>query len=127
MILHYTEKLSGVNAFKHLHKDSVRTIVNWDRLRSCRISLVVCTSKTKLFLPKYSKGGYRNGIPKQWKLGNNPHFVRLPAIKTRRGYLVIDGVHRLIELKPKFVVLDVLNPTAKQRKLFADLRNKFYL
>ncbi len=91
-------------------------------LKKVKTGLHVCTPDTELYLPKYKAA--RDPLaakPKQIAIGDRPILIRIPAVKVGPRFLILDGCHRLNDLRPGLVVLDYVEPTKRQRRAFMDL------
>ena len=70
------------------------------------IGLHIATKQDKMFLPHYEKGGWQDGKPIPVTIGDQPMLIRIPALKIGDRFLILDGVKRLRDRKPAFVLLD---------------------
>lgn len=86
----------------------------------------IMTHKTEAWLPWYRGGDYTNGKPVRAKLGKAPAICRLPAVKLCGRFLLLDGCHRLVQVKPRFILLDYLKAEKKDAWRFQDFGNPFW-
>lgn len=97
------------------------------RLKSVpSVGLIVATPKTQIYLPAYTDGGWQDGKPVRASIGTNPVLIRIPALKIRERYLLLDGVHRLTDLKPAFVLIDYAEFTASDMTYWMDTFNVYW-
>ena len=120
--------LKSVKEWLTRYRGSIRCVVEVDAMKhGGKVSLVHAQpGEHSLWLPWYKKGTWRTGIPKQAKwTGKNLILTRIPAValKTKNHFLLVDGCHRITELNPAFVLLDVYHPTVETRRAFTDLFN----
>lgn len=60
--------------------------------------------------------------------GKTKCMVRVPAVKYKDKIMLLDGNHRVSQLKPMFIIIDlILIETKKQARSFSDLYGKGFL
>lgn len=73
--------------------------------------------KTKMKMLKYKYDG----------LGRE-FLVRLPAVRFNKKILLLDGNHRVSQILPKYIILDIVDLTSrKQARCFSDLYGKGFI
>lgn len=124
--------LKDPRAWQARYQGQVRCSVEWSAMKNRgKVGLVVADPKrTQLWYPWYTRGSWRAGEPRcaKWK-GTGHALVRIPAVCLSgpgEKYLLLDGNHRILELDPCFVMLDVYYPTKDTWWVFTDLLNKNY-
>ena len=105
---------------------SLRVSHALDRLKKVKCELLLVDNDTEIYLPWYKKGDWRYGEPKRIKLGERIALLRIPAVKYKGKYLILDRCHRFTELKPKIVLLDYIKIPESKRKLVTDLISDFW-
>lgn len=111
------------------YRSDIRVSVDWDLLCAGRHPKVYQAVDTfpdggKVQLPWYKKGSWRDGEREIASCGDEPFAVRVPAVElpVHGGVLVLDGCHRITQLQPSIIVLDILVlTTTKHRYAFNDL------
>lgn len=109
------------NEFKLTYKKDVRVIFFWDKIKNPKTGITFADQSTDIFLPKYTNGDWTDGEPISVVMGKGGALVRIPAIKVREGYFVLDGVHRLLELKPRYIVIDWIELSEKDKRYSVDV------
>ena len=96
--------------FKKIYLSSIRVNSDVAKITPVKLEVILADDKMKLFGVWYSKGSWRDGKQKKLKIGSKNILVRLPAfrIKGSDNILVVDGMHRVADLKPKMIVLDLV-------------------
>lgn len=112
--------------FLRRYVGAVQCMVVWDRIKKPRMGLTVLQPGEQVDLVWYRDGDWRDGEPRKAKTGNMPALARLPAVKLGKRFLVLDGCHRLSEVKPAFVLLDWFEPSREDRVYITDLFNKAF-
>jgi hypothetical protein len=121
--------LKDAKAWKARYHGCTRVSVAWGEVSMRgKVELVHAGPKTVLWLPWYKQGSWRSGKPRKGKLGSKLAIIRIPAVYYKPNqYLLLDGCHRLTEIGPRFVLLDVYHPPdTKSRRAFTDLLNIYY-
>lgn len=91
------------------------------RLKNPKPQAHVATSKSKIRYPWYKKGDWMDGRYRMFELGKSPVLWRGPAILYEGTFLILDGCHRLSDLKPSMVVLDYLKISKREKVYVVDL------
>lgn len=118
------------------YRPGIRVNILWDRIQ--RPAPVVdqfefhadCCNGYELpiYYPWYKGGDSRDGKPIHAELGDGKFIVRVPALYLPDvGLIVLDGCHRIHDLKPQHLVLDTIQVKKKKLKYFNDvLHNELY-
>lgn len=110
------------------YKSHIRCMVWWDELNKPkpRVGRRYVDISDFVWLPQCTeKGEWRRKEPNQpvalehWKFKGD-RIVIAPALVTRKGYLLLDGVHRVTELEPRLLVLDWIQVKKEQLTSIAD-------
>lgn len=106
----------------------IRVVWNKSKINPVRVFslLVYNNSDADVFLVKYAAGDWMGGGKlEKWKPGKNELLVRCPAvmIHLQQNILILDGVHRILDLKPRALILDVIAITEKESCYFSDLKS----
>lgn len=113
--------------FMRRYSGSIRANTsNWRKINSPEMGLCLVDSNTKLNLIWYKGGDWRDGKPIKWRIGTEHCIVRIPAVLVDGVFVVLDGCHRLTELKPSVVFVDWFRPSKKERVYLTDLFNAEY-
>lgn len=112
--------------WKQVYKSKIRVGWKVDALENVRCGLIRAEKTTKLYAPWYDNGNWMDGKPRRLSLGDKNTVVRLPALRVDGKYLILDGNHRINELRPNTVFLDYLDLAKKDLKYFVDLHNPFW-
>ena len=117
--------MSSWKEWRKRYKHWIRTMFEPSKKlrRTPKVGLLLASSTTKMYLPHYKHGGWQDGIPVQIKNGSNLVLVRLPAVKIGDRFLLLDGVHRMKELKPAMVLLDWVEYAKGDETCWLDLFN----
>lgn len=89
----------------------------------------VATPATKLVLPWYDKRkseDHFSGNAREVRIGAEPILIRIPAVRFKNWFLIVDGCHRLTELEPGLVILDCIVPTKRQRRGIGDMQHDWW-
>ena len=115
-------------SFKAEYRTAIQPTVEWDRIRAPKMGLSFCLDgNLALWMPWYKDGDWRDGRPRRVPPGRTNAIVRVPAVLARNGqYLVLDGCHRLTQLRPRVVVVDWFHPAKSDRRYMNDLFNEFW-
>jgi hypothetical protein len=112
--------------FVQRYKGVIRADIVWDKISKPTMGLVLLTTGAKVDIVWYMKGDWRDGKPRTISVGENTAIIRVPAVKKRDGQLLLlDGCHRLTELKPAVVIVDWFQPNSKDRVYITDLFNRW--
>jgi len=118
------KKLS-YESFKEVYKDDIRISIDFKKIKDASTDIRLVEDKDLLYMPWYNKGSWVDGNIRTIKHGNNLILVRLPTVKIENNkFFILDGCHRLIELKPGLIILDVLYLNKDDYKYVIDLYNK---
>ena len=111
--------------WKVWYKSDIRVSVRWEKLKKAKVGLALADAGTVMFLPWYAGGAnwLDDKPPLRAHVGNKDCIVRVPALKLKKGYLILDGCHRITELKPKLIYLDWIEA---DKRCFVDLRSLFW-
>lgn len=128
LIFDYIE-FKGINyqQWKQRYKSSIRISIELGKIKRPKTGFLVADEKTNLKLCWYKKGNYRDGEIKKASIGNKNVLIRIPAIKINDEYLVIDGCHRLTQLKPRFILIDYIEPKKEDLRYISDCFNDYWL
>lgn len=75
----------------------------------------------------YEEGkDWMDGDPIPIKPGNNMCLVRVPAFEYKHNILVVDGMHRIKELEPAMILLDVVKIGKNSRRYVFDFFSPFW-
>ncbi len=110
--------------WKKRYQSDIRTAVKWDGIKRGKCGLIVANKDTKMYLPWYNGKHWMDGEPQRVEIGNKLRLVRLPALKVKDEYLILDGCHRMTELKPMLVLLDWLE--TPNMRYFVEMRNEYW-
>lgn len=108
------------------YRSSIRVICNPKKCTKATCELLPMTEKMEVYGVWYSGGNFMDGKPKRLKLGNSLTLARIPAIGFGNRYLIVNGMHRMTDIKPRWVLLDVLRLSLGEEKYFIDLQNNFW-
>lgn len=113
-------------AFKAEYRTAVQPKVEWGRIRNPKMGLSMqVDGDFALYMPWYTGGDWRDGEPRLVPKGSATALVRVPAVLTGNGkLLVLDGCHRLTQLRPRVVVVDWFHPAKYDRRYLNDLFNE---
>lgn len=107
------------------YKDRIRSVIFWDCIDFSKVksgTAILHFKNELLFLPKY-KDNFVNSPPLKpintYKKAE-PIIVRVPAIRIDENYYICDGMHRITQLKPVYIIVDYLVPDFKDLKAFMD-------
>ena len=116
------------NEWKTRYKPWIRVLKESSKRlrRTPKVGLLVVDNKTKMFLPHYLSGGWQDGRPMLMSVGNHPALIRIPAVKLRERYLILDGIHRLMEFRPAFVLLDYVEFLGTDAHYWLDTYNVYW-
>lgn len=104
------------------YKRHIRVFAQTARLKhKPKVGLSVASGP--IYIPWYDTGDWIDGKPKSVTVGTTTRLVRLPALSVGGRFLVLDGVHRLTELRPAFVLLDWIKPVKSDLVYFLDMHN----
>lgn len=107
------------------YRQDIRVLAWTSALDNVKTGIHVCTPNDRLVLPHFDQKDKREVMkrtPIEVRIGERPVLVRLPALSIGKLFLVLDGCHRLKELRPALVVLDCAVPTKRQARMFSDLQ-----
>lgn len=115
-----------VRQWAGMYRSHVRTIVNWEELlnHNPKVSTVWFIGRVDgVWYPWAVKGHWMSGAKlRQVILGSESIIVRAPAVCWKKKTVLLDGCHRTSQLKPKLLILDVVEcSNVKIRRCFADL------
>lgn len=112
------------------YKTSIRCSVEFENIKHPKMGITLLDDdRDNLYFPWYKdKGSWRKGTPIQIKEGKNLIVVRVPAVKLQgfNKYLLLDGCHRVSQLKPKVIILDWFEVTKDNYMYVTDLLNPCY-
>lgn len=114
-------------AWQAKYRDDIRVKVWWDELQRPKPKIERVYSPRDLWYPWYpgERQEWRSGkvpVPVATTLRTGHSLVVAPAVRVpNHGYLLLDGCHRIRDLRPVFLALDALIVTTKQLRSFADL------
>ena len=113
--------------FLREYRTSIGPQVVWGKIRFPRVGMTLALDGVPaLHLPWYHGGDWRDGVPRVVARGKACAIIRIPAVKVREKLLVLDGCHRLTELKPRMVVVDWFEPVKQERRYLTDLFNSYW-
>ncbi len=114
------------NTFQATYKKDIR--VNWEPegLKNPKTGLELATQDTEIYVPHYHKGNWRYGAPQLVPLGSRLVLVRIPAVRYKNKYMLLDGYHRTTQLSPRLILLDYVEVKEKERKYITDLISDFW-
>lgn len=127
--VHYFPSLC-FQGFLSEYKPSIRVSVAWDELMDPEPQVeqlwFYYEDQKDIFFPFYKgKMGWRGGKPKHVTPGECQCLVRAPAVDVGDQYVLLDGTHRIRELRPELIILDCLKPRRKsQFRAFVDCWNE---
>ena len=109
------------NAFQATYRKDIR--VNWEPegLKKPKTGIHLADEDTEIYVPHYKKGGWRYGTPQQVPLGTSLKLVRIPAVRFKNRYMILDGYHRVTQLSPRIILLDYVEVKEQERKYITDL------
>ena len=122
-------------SFRQQYEDDIRICIDFKKIIDAYVSIALVNDQDKLLLPWYKRGSWSDGeIVEKYK-SNNLIIVRLPALLINRElginnkpkkstYLLMDGCHRMEELEPGIIILDILHLGKDDFKYIIDLYNK---
>lgn len=113
-----------------IYRGHIRCVVDWEMLVGYTPTIgrkwwLDNSDKIEVFYPWYTKGNWRYGLPKKVSLGNNDVIVSIPVVQfdNSKKFLVLDGCHRIRDLKPRIIVLDYISVKKEKLCAFTDLFN----
>jgi len=118
--------------WKLQYLNNIRLIAVIKKFKNIETGIFSAEKDTKMYIPRYGENKSSFWIsclskkPQKIKLGKNLALVRLPAIKIKDCFFILDGVHRLLEIKPKFIILDYIQLSKNQCKNVLDLHNTYW-
>ena len=124
-------KLSIQDLLLH-HVNQIRTMIDYEKIisRKLQTDIVIHHFKNDE-LPIYfpGKDGLHGVIGKEkiYTLGKDNSkssgmMIRIPAVRYKGNIVIMDGVHRLENLKPAIVIIDIMDcKTKADTECFADL------
>lgn len=109
--------------FKKRYGSSIRVSNEIGKIKPISIDLVLANKEMDLYGVWYSEGGWRDGNQTKLETGKNPILIRIPVFKIHKSndYLVVDGMHRITELKPGLILMDVVTISHKDRVYINDM------
>ena len=96
--------------FQQRYISSIRVSSDIKRIRPVSIQLIQAAKQTPLFSVWYNQGDWREGSQRCLHVGENFALVRIPAVKLvgEKRILVLDGMHRITQLHPRIILLDLI-------------------
>lgn len=111
-----------------LYRPGIRTMVWWEELRKPEPRVVRVYDPWPLFYPWWrNRDEWRSVKPREPRRVPSDRFrgdamIIVPAVKVAgRGYLILDGAHRVRDHRPRWLAVDALVVTRAQEAAFADL------
>ena len=104
----------GLDEYKKRYRASIRVDFDVDKVSGVEPGLVLPRADHPLKLAW-------NEEPQVVTKGAAPALVRLPALIVEGEIWILDGHHRLCDLKPRWVVLDTLHLTDEYSHLYENL------
>ncbi|RJQ27032.1 hypothetical protein C4577_01800 [Candidatus Parcubacteria bacterium] len=112
------------------YRGHIRCVVDWEMLVGTKPIVGRYwwsneSDKIEVYFPWYTNGNWRCGSPKKVSLGKNDVIVSIPvvAFDNNKKFLVLDGCHRVRDLKPRIIVLDYVSVKKDKLCAFTDLLN----
>lgn len=124
-LIHF--KKLNFKEWKFRYLSDIRIGILWKNLKDVNVGILLVKNH-QIYLPKYGKDkSWMNGKPIKVNEGKRLILVRLPAIRIKNKYLILDGYHRLKNLKPKLIILDYLRLSQSQYRYIIDLYNEYWM
>ena len=117
------------------HKDQINPSVNWVRIAKLYplVTLKMFTPGKGgiIYHPWWHDGGWTHGNrQKVYKTswGKTDALIRIPCIQFKGRLIALDGNHRLLIVRPKVIVTDIIHCRKEEEaRCFVDLFAKGYL
>lgn len=124
---HWLVENINFNEFKRRYENDIIISYTLKKLKA-EVETIIVDKSTVVVLPKYKESkDLVTGRPIWFNPEKSKNYIiRLPAVNIFNAYLVLDGCHRLLKLKPKVIILDALKIKQKQYKYIEDLRNVYW-
>lgn len=104
--------------------------VVWDKTKVKPIVIMSCLIhsflKVRIYLPYYKTGDWLSGGKlEEWRVGRTSLILRVPAVCVfgKKDLLILDGMHRMKDLAPEALIVDLIQIDKKQVDYFPDLKN----
>jgi hypothetical protein len=110
--------------FVRRYKRDIILAVDLKDFCKATFGLEIATDRTYLYHPM----GDVLKRPKRYNIkdGKTSTIVRIPCFKIYKSFMILDGNHRIRELKPKIVIIDFINITEKNIPYCQDLSNVYW-
>lgn len=97
--------------FKKRYSSSIRISSELNKIKPLSVDLMIADKHMNLYGVWYDNGNWRNGENKIINIGDNYTIVRIPAFRIEKdnNFLIVDGMHRATQLKPMFILMDVVS------------------
>ena len=144
------ERMKTIKQFYQRYHGCIRVQMPWSVLLKHKFGVQTgyVLPEDLVYIPNYEYGtkkhvytgvveaSWKTGSRKPWKLGDELAIARVPALRVQRvvtknkspkqgEYFVLDGFHRLFEVKPCMVVIDFIDITnPADAKMFTDMHNE---
>lgn len=117
------------------YRKGIRVAVMWNRIRKKKPRMIKLDwnwyqSKKNFALayhPWYTGGDYATGKAKRVQLGSTSAMIRVPSLRHPKGWLVLDGNHRIKDIRPDTLILDYIILSKKEVDVCCrDFQGKFW-